>query len=331
MQPQTMVEHAPAIEQPLLGAEAGEEPRQRSSSGVEQQQSQSCAKKVSRVFSTFFYLTCVAFCPVPLHGMLISIWTRRCCFQLPSDLSLAFKIMLQVMLLITVTNFVAAMGLVVACVWTSKIQGEYYKAGTLDLRFPGEASVYWLRHFLLMMLVRGVARWLVRLVLENEVLLARLLKRPWFAEYALDLFAWTAPMVVCLVRLFRLVYICGSQPFEQFGMDPFQRQLIYGISWLCISSAAADLLLRFAWLLANEQVLLAHAAITVIDSLPEVDIIDDCPICLTAEVHSRGSCKLYCGHRFHRVCLLSWAKSKNVERIISCPICRSELVNAEEQ
>ena len=51
------------------------------------------------------------------------------------------------------------------------------------------------------------------------------------------------------------------------------------------------------------------------DSLPDINKEEFCAICLD-EILTDGL-KLMCGHKFHRDCILEWAKKNN-----NCPICR---------
>jgi hypothetical protein len=65
-----------------------------------------------------------------------------------------------------------------------------------------------------------------------------------------------------------------------------------------------------------------------------IPISAECPICLLPMIHKRNAWITYCGHAFHRTCLVqsyySYMNNKDIVKYtncIPCPICRSDLPN----
>lgn len=63
-----------------------------------------------------------------------------------------------------------------------------------------------------------------------------------------------------------------------------------------------------------------------------IKIGSDCPICMAPMIHKRNAWITYCGHSFHRTCLVqfynSYMRRKDIihyTNCVPCPICRSEL------
>ena len=55
------------------------------------------------------------------------------------------------------------------------------------------------------------------------------------------------------------------------------------------------------------------------DSLPDIEGDDICTICLAELIFDKK--RLQCGHKFHRDCILEWAKNHN-----NCPMCRLKIM-----
>lgn len=53
----------------------------------------------------------------------------------------------------------------------------------------------------------------------------------------------------------------------------------------------------------------------------DINLIDDCCICLETYINNDKICKLKCSHTYHKKCIIKWMKHSNL-----CPLCKDEIL-----
>jgi len=282
------------------------------------------------VQSLILYYAWFVFCPIPLHAMNVSIdiltLTSRCCIRLPQYLSRGAKCSVVAVALCTHINLLASMGLAVAVVLTGDVSCHF-----LPLTLPQEkteadnALIYWIRFNILVLMSRAASRGAFHWDMQRRGGVVSTSN----TEHQFDLSVWSGLMILSSWRLYHALQEGGVQVLMQRrGLSADQGHLLSGLAWCFAECFFVDIVLRFLWLfiaprLAQDfKVSDAHR---IVESLPQGDSSQQCPICLVGD-DSRDYVQLPCSHSFHRVCLLSWARcNDHRDANFSCPMCRLNL------
>jgi len=312
-------------------------------------------------FFSCVYLVWFVCSPVPLHGLLVksdmTIVDTIGCLRLPHYMSFLAKFVVGAIGVIALSNFLATMGMVAACIWTAQVHVGMAKneAGfKVDAwSGPGEMLVYWLRWLLVLVIVRGFARWVVHWSADSDsrhrdmeaargwLLLPE--TEAWIRSHhhvIIDTVNFTLFIVLSIVMVAVALHTGAAQDLAHFNLEPWQPLAVCSICFWCCGSFFCETVVKLVWMTISHDLARDAGkieAIATIGSMVQISAGDprlaqqDCCICLgrhDQDVHGLGSCATSCGHTFHLGCLSEWVETLRLrEDGLTCPVCKTSLTS----
>lgn len=144
--------------------------------------------------------------------------------------------------------------------------------------------------------------------------------------YQMDLL-WSSQNEAIACMFLMHGFSLAQEPLAKSGMPTFHIKFITTSIYFFVTSLLIDFVYGWVWLCMAKSLYCrfiqseaAHRGSQDIAALASTAIAEECAICLSSE--DLESCKMPCGHIFHRVCLESWARA-GVMSVTSCPLCRT--------
>lgn len=305
--------------------------------------------------SCLYYLWFV-FGPIPLHALATSIriatLTSSCWLRLPTYLSVKSGIALRAIAALTYMNCIAGIGLCLSMpVIVPAVQKyvAHMKALNETVVYPMEAEnpgfvpldahgnelkvcplldlCFWIKFCLFIIAARCALRKAINVNIRTRGL--DLAGMAW-TEYGVDMIMFSGLMILGAGRLFMALKSGAKKSLIENGASPLPAHLVEKLVWLFVETWMGDIAFRFSWMCISrllEQDFIKSAGYHFVQLLPRAESSGECPICLADDENE--SCRLPCGHIFHRQCMQDWMRSCP-DTSAACPMCRTTAMTGDD-